>query len=85
MSQNNRIARDWNAKDGAVGYVTRFQVRARFLERYPMQVAGARQHQEYWIPAKDLETLNANIVGRIEVIASFGEPPAHENQGNPRT
>ena len=30
-----QIARDWNTRDGGVGYVTRFRVRTAFLQRYP--------------------------------------------------
>jgi len=26
---------------------------------------------EYWIPAEDLEELNSNIVGRIDVVEEF--------------
>jgi hypothetical protein len=26
---------------------------------------------EYWIPAEDLPEFNANIVGRIEVVAEY--------------
>lgn len=69
-----QIARDWNTKDAAsdyVGYVTRFQVRVDYLRRYPVQTVGGAQHQEYWIPAEDLEEFNHNIVGMIEVIAGF--------------
>ncbi len=66
-----QIARDWNTKNGAMGYVTRFEVRASYLERYSVHVAGARMHAEYWIPAEDLEMFNDNIVGTIDVIASF--------------
>jgi hypothetical protein len=69
-----QIAREWNTRDAAsgyVGYVTRFQVRSDFLEQYPVQVAGNRQHQEYWIPAEDLLAFNQQIVGTIEVIAEF--------------
>ena len=69
-----QIARDWNTKDeasGYVGYVTRFRVRAAFLARYPLQTAGARMHQEYWIPAEDMDAFNRNIVGPIEVVAEF--------------
>ena len=69
-----RIARDWNTKDAAsgfVGYVTRFQVRADFLSRYPLQTVGGRACQEYWIPAEELEEFNRNIVGVIEVVAEF--------------
>lgn len=73
------IARDWNTKDeasGYAGYVTRFQVRSEFLARYTVQTVGAKRHQEYWIPAEDLEQLNRNIVGTIEVVAEFrGRPP----------
>jgi hypothetical protein len=69
-----QIARDWNAKDAAsgyVGYVTRFRVRGDFLARYPIETAGARQHQEYWIPAEEMDAFNAALVGPIEVVAEF--------------
>jgi len=69
-----QIARDWNTKDersGLAGFVLRFQVRAEFLRRYNVHVVGNTDHREYWIPAADLPLLNANIVGRIEVIAEF--------------
>ncbi len=69
-----QIARDWNTKDAAsgyVGYVTRFHVRADYLARHPVQTAGARTHQEYWIPAKEMDEFNAAIVGPIEVTAEF--------------
>lgn len=69
-----QIARDWNTKDvasGYVGYVTRFATRSHFLARYPVQLVGAEVHQEYWIPAVDLDEFNRNIVGLIEVVAEF--------------
>lgn len=66
-----QIARDWNAKDSGAGYVTRFQVNADFLRRYPVQTVGGNVHQEYWIPADELGAFNSNIIGKIEVIAEF--------------
>ena len=71
-----KIARDWNVKSSGVGYVTRFKVRAEFLDRYEVQQVGGRTILEYWIPAEDLDELNANIVGQIEVIARFDAPDA---------
>lgn len=73
MQYAMEIARDWNAnynKDRR-GYVTRFQVESSFLEKYEIHLVGASRHQEYWIPAKDLDQLNQNIQGTIEVIAEF--------------
>ena len=67
-----QIARDWNTRDGGIGYVVRFEVESAFLRRYEVQTAGARIHQEYWIPAEELEEFNRHIVGRIEVLARFG-------------
>jgi hypothetical protein len=68
------IARDWNTKFGdKVGFVTRFAVTKNFLDRYQRQIVGGRSHEEYWIPAGDLDDMNANIVGPIEVIATFTE------------
>jgi hypothetical protein len=72
------IARDWNTKDaqsGFVGYVTRFRVNARFLQRYPVKTVGARRHQEFWIPAEDLVEFNRHIVGQIEIVTEFRANP----------
>jgi len=68
-----QIARDWNAKynDPKCGYVTRFRVRKLFLDRYEPQTVGGADHQEYWIPAEELDEFNQNLVGPIEVIAEF--------------
>jgi hypothetical protein len=69
-----QIARDWNTKDAAsgyAGYVTRFRVRTAFISRYAVRTVGARRHQELWIPAEELDALNANLVGPIEVTAEF--------------
>jgi len=69
-----QIARDWNAKDeksGFVGYVLRFRVRPEFLSDYEIHILGSSEHREYWIPAKDVQKLNENIVGLIEVISGF--------------
>jgi hypothetical protein len=65
----SQIARDWNTKDGGTGYVLRFQVDEGFLGRYAVQTVGASVHQEYWIPADELEEFNRNLVGPIEVVA----------------
>jgi hypothetical protein len=66
-----KIARDWNVPANGSGYVTRFRVRRDFLDRYKVREAGGRAHLEYWIPAEDLDALNAAIVGEIEVTAEF--------------
>jgi hypothetical protein len=69
-----QIARDWNTKESSKrGYVTRFALKSNFLARYDRKQVGGKEHQEYWIPAEDLELMNENIVGPIEVIAEFTE------------
>lgn len=69
------IAADWNVRDpasGHVGHVLRFRVLEEFLDRHPPRVAGGRDLVEHWVPAAELPALNAAIVGRIEVVESFG-------------
>jgi hypothetical protein len=69
-----QIARDWNTKDersGFVGYVLRFEVKSSFLDNYEVHTAGNSRHKEYWIPARDLDQFNKNIVGPIEVLCEF--------------
>ena len=62
----------WNITDFGKGYVTKFEVRKEFMDRYPIKKVGGRDHTEWWIPAEDLEELNANIVGKIEVTGEYG-------------
>jgi len=66
-----KIARDWNVPASGAGFVTRFRIKRSFIDKYAVQEAGGRAHQEYWIPAEDLDAFNAAIVGPIEVVRSF--------------
>jgi hypothetical protein len=66
-----QIARDWNVKSDGAGFVTKFDVEAYYLSRYPVQKVGGEIHTEYWIPTEDLAEFNRNIVGQITVIAEF--------------
>jgi hypothetical protein len=71
-----RIAREWNAKDGRRGHVTRFAVRSDFLRRYPAHAVGGRDLRELWVPADELDEFCAHIVGPIEVVRTFSGEPA---------
>lgn len=66
-----QIARDWNAPESGVGYVTAFDVDTAYLARFEVQTVGSRAHQELWVPAEELERFNEHIVGRIRVVAEF--------------
>lgn len=54
-----------------MGYVTRFEVKKSFMDRYQVQQVGGSIHAEWWVPAEELEELNDNIVGIIEVIGEY--------------
>src|ERR1700757_4074453 len=58
-----QIARDWNARNPSIGagYVTRFRVRTSYISKFEVRTVGSTIHQEYWIPAEDLDDFNANI------------------------
>jgi len=66
------IASKWNVPESGSGFVTRFEVRRQFMDRYQIQQVGDSHNTEWWIPAEELEQLDDNIVGTIEVIRSFG-------------
>lgn len=67
-----QIARDWNVKESGSGFVTKFRVDSKYLERFRRQVVGGSVHEELWVPAEELDEFNSNIVGPIEVVESFG-------------
>lgn len=66
-----QIAMKWNVKSRGVGYVTKFKVKKAFADKYELHKVGGAEHTEWWIPADDLEKLNENIVGLIEVIGEY--------------
>lgn len=70
----SEIAGRWNIKDknsGYKGYVTCFEVEDGYISKYKVQTVGASYHQEFWIPAEELEDFNRHIIGNIKVIKEF--------------
>jgi hypothetical protein len=69
-----KIARDWNAKDAAsgfIGHVLRFEVDAAFVAQFDVHRVGGAGVDELWIPAERLDEFNDHIVGSITVTASY--------------
>ena len=72
---NEQYAREINEKwnrfekaAGYTGYVTMFEIDDEYASRFPVQVVGARYHQELWVPAEELAEFNAHIIGEIRVL-----------------
>jgi len=65
------ISINWNVPANGIGYVTKFYVKKKFMDRYQIYKVGGENHTEWWIPAEDLEELNDNIVGLIEVVGEY--------------
>lgn len=65
------ITTKWNVRDKGVGYVTRFKVKKSFMDKYQIQQVGDSYHTEWWVPAEELEELNDNIVGLLEIIGEY--------------
>ncbi len=65
------ITEKWNKKSadsGYAGYVTTFEINDEYISQYDIQTVGASYHQEFWIPAEELENFNQHIIGQIRVI-----------------
>ena len=65
------IAEKWNKKSadsGYAGYVTTFEIDDAYISGFDVQTVGASYHQEFWIPAEELDEFNRHIIGQIEVI-----------------
>lgn len=70
----SEIAEKWNTRDefgNYLGFVTQFDVLEEVAIQYPAQNVGARNHNELWVPSEKLDTFNAAIVGKVEVIKVF--------------
>lgn len=69
-----QIAENWNTKDefsGYCGIVTKFDLPSDYLQKYEVQNVGGFIHNELWIPSEDLNELNSNIIGQIEIVKVF--------------
>lgn len=66
-----QITREWNVPSYGIGHVLRFEVDDTFTNRYEVQQVGLDHHLELWILAEDLEEMNRNIIGTIELINTF--------------
>lgn len=80
----HKIASQWNVQQSGVGYVLKFKVRKQYLDKLPIYIVGGPEHKEYRIAAQDIEELNDNIVGTIEVLATYhSESPAQQTAWQP--
>lgn len=70
-----KIALEWNAKNAPfAGYVTQFKVEDSYIDQFEQHTVGGSQHQEFWIPAEEMEEFNKHILGHIKVMeAHFGD------------
>ena len=65
------IAEKWNkrfADSGYAGYVTAFEINDTYISQFDVQTVGAGYHQEFWIPAEELDSFNQHIIGKIEIL-----------------
>lgn len=68
------IAEKWNTKTAdRKGYVTEFEVDDEYIKYFEIHTVGAKHHQEFWIPAEELENFNSHIIGTIKVTDEFQE------------
>jgi|GEM_PF-60004 len=66
-----QIAKEWNVPAYGAGHIVIFHLPTSFLKKYNVENVGGEIHNEYWIPAEELDDLNAHILGRIELIKTF--------------
>ena len=66
-----QISREWNVPSYGIGHVLKFVVNDEFIKKYEVQVVGLDFHTELWIPAEELEEMNDNIQGKIELVNTF--------------
>jgi hypothetical protein len=68
-----QIAEGWNTKynNPPCGFITKFDVNDEYIKQFEVQIVGARENAELWIPAENLEEFNANILGKITIEAAY--------------
>lgn len=72
-----QIATQWNApsaQSGYAGFVTTFEIDARYGSRFKAHTVGRALHRELWVPAEQLDEFNRHLAGPIRLLsADYGE------------
>jgi len=58
----------WNFSSYGEGFILEFDIRKKYLDLFEVQNVGDKYHNEYWIPAIELEEFNNNIIGIIRLV-----------------
>src|SRR5215216_528229 len=67
-----QTASEWNAKNGQfAGYITQFKVEDEYISQFEKHTVGSSEHQEFWIPAEEMEEFNRQIIGHIKVLEGY--------------
>jgi len=74
-----QIAERWNVPESGAGYVTAFEVDANYVATFEVRRVGGAEHLELWVPAAELVTFNAHIVGQIRVVREYAKA-AHDHR-----
>jgi hypothetical protein len=62
-----QITERWN-RPLYKSYVLEFKVKTDYLSKHETHIVGSKMHEEYWIPAEELNEFNDNIVDGIHLI-----------------
>ena len=62
------ILTKWYIPSGIDGYIICCEVNSEFLSKYNVENADGKIHNEYWIPADDVDEFNNNLIGYIQVL-----------------
>lgn len=74
-----QIARDWNVPASRSGFVTRFEVRRSFLDRYSVQHAGSRAHLKTCRPST-MQSLAKSSLSLSSLVYPFLRTAAAEEK-----
>jgi len=44
-----------------------------YLAKFRVENVGGPHHNEIWVPAEELDEFNSKIIGKIELIGSYGK------------
>ncbi|SNR16145.1 ADP-ribosylation/crystallin J1 [Tenacibaculum jejuense] len=70
----SEIASKWNTTDpfgNYLGFVTAFEISEEEFKKYPIENVGGKIHNELWVPADQLESLNEAIQGEIKTLKVY--------------
>ncbi|RDH45504.1 hypothetical protein [Zooshikella ganghwensis] len=66
-----RLALEWYLPQFGAAHIVSFDINSHYLEQFEVKRIGGPEHTEYRIPVTQIDRLNKQLLGKIQLLSSY--------------